>query len=69
MYDEGVQFGLYIYYSGRQIICTTALVIFTPIAQNYENKNIFFFKIRILHEKCDLSVLTESQMNFRVKSY
>ena len=46
-----------------------ALVLFTPIAQNYENKNIFFFKILILHEKCDLSVLTESQMNFRVKRY
>ena len=30
-------------YSGRQIICTTALVIFTPIALNYEN-NFFFSK-------------------------
>ena len=36
-------------YSGRQIKCTMALVILTPIAQNYENKNIFSFKIRILH--------------------
>ena len=44
-------------YSGRHKICNTALVIFTPIAQNYENRNIFFFKICIFHEKCDLSVL------------
>ena len=44
-------------YSGRHKICNTDLVIFTLIAQNYENRNIFFFKICIFHEKCDLSVL------------